>query len=684
MAVASCRAGSTPLTVNGAAACEERITTVGPNTWTPPSDVTSVDVTVVGGGGSGAGGAFVTGSPYMGGNGGGGGQVAVRTGVSVSSSTPVTVTVGDGGTASAAVASGTPLTSAAGVAGVGSSFDSVTAGGGGGGSAVTVELTNTFRAGSSGRIIDGATSSTTGGFNANFLYGSPLTGTAGQGGGGAGAGTGGIDGYYSGGQPGAGNGGYGYAPVAGLFSTNTSSFGGGGGGGNSGIGQWGSSGYDGGGSGGSTGSYSNGVAGSDGLGGGGGGAGGDVSPGVGGVPGDGGSGIVVIRYLVPVAPTLTAKTPASSGQVGSAYSSYTFVATGAPTPTYSVTSGSLPPGVTLNPTTGVLSGTPTSGGPFTFIVAATNSLGSDSANISITVSQSSGTSQPAASPEPTPTPTPTASPAPLELISNEALVPGSNPNIPVSGVPLGASVFLVNGAPVPVSVKPDAERNATGLEVTGDGFTMRLVGQSANNRPLGLTPDGALILEQDRTAFTEGTGFQPNSEVRLYLFSEPRFLGAVMTDASGSFRGTVLLPLDVQSGRHTLQSNGFAPDGAVRSLSLGVQVTNPAARPATRKAKATVYFTPYSAELDAVAKKSLRELARGRAKGTVRIAVIGYVQASSTTMNDRALSSQRAKAAAAYLKGIGVKGVVVARGDGISRQDGAAARRASVNLTYHR
>ncbi|HNQ77669.1 MAG TPA: putative Ig domain-containing protein [Acidobacteriota bacterium] len=59
--------------------------------------------------------------------------------------------------------------------------------------------------------------------------------------------------------------------------------------------------------------------------------------------------------------------------VGLAYSQ-TIAASGGTAPyTYEVTSGVLPAGLTLNPATGVISGTPTSGGSYTFTITATDS-----------------------------------------------------------------------------------------------------------------------------------------------------------------------------------------------------------------------------------------------------------------------------------------------------------------------
>ena len=72
-----------------------------------------------------------------------------------------------------------------------------------------------------------------------------------------------------------------------------------------------------------------------------------------------------------VAPLLTA-TAAPSGKVGVAYS-YTFSAIGDPTPTYSASSG-IPSGLSINPSTGELSGTPTAAGTYTFTVTASNGV----------------------------------------------------------------------------------------------------------------------------------------------------------------------------------------------------------------------------------------------------------------------------------------------------------------------
>ncbi|MDA8291261.1 MAG: putative Ig domain-containing protein [Actinomycetota bacterium] len=85
------------------------------------------------------------------------------------------------------------------------------------------------------------------------------------------------------------------------------------------------------------------------------------------------------------APVFTADTPPTTATVGTAYATYTFVASGTPTPTYSVASGTLPPGLTLDTTSGSLAGTPAVSGSYTFTVSASNGVGTPATSGSITI-----------------------------------------------------------------------------------------------------------------------------------------------------------------------------------------------------------------------------------------------------------------------------------------------------------
>ena len=84
----------------------------------------------------------------------------------------------------------------------------------------------------------------------------------------------------------------------------------------------------------------------------------------------------IVIPVVAVCPFITVNPPTLPAPVFGQFYSQTITATGGVTPyTFTVSAGALPSGLTLNATTGVISGIPTSIGPFSFVITATDANG---------------------------------------------------------------------------------------------------------------------------------------------------------------------------------------------------------------------------------------------------------------------------------------------------------------------
>ena len=122
-----------------------------------------------------------------------------------------------------------------------------------------------------------------------------------------------------------------------------------------------------------------------------GGGGGGAAAGT-GTFGAGYAGQIRITYTVPTI-SITTTSPLASGSVGAAYSQTLTATGGSPAYTWSIASGSLPAGLSLNASTGAITGTPTAaGGPTSVTFRVTDSAAATTTKaLSITIGKGTPT-----------------------------------------------------------------------------------------------------------------------------------------------------------------------------------------------------------------------------------------------------------------------------------------------------
>lgn len=266
---------------------------------------------------------------------------------------------------------------------------------------------------------------------------------------------------------------------------------------------------------------------------------------------------------------------------------------------------------------------------------------------------------------------------------------------PAVGLASGGALLLAGGSRVPVTVTPISRGRPAALLVSAPGLTppmsMRLEGRgSPDANPSGLTSGMMLILQsqqgsaqpawrQQPVLVAAGEGLKPNAPVRVYLLPGT-FLGSMTTDARGAYSGTIPVPSGITSGVHIIQVNALAPDNSIRSVSIAALV-----KPRTATIRATarrigVSFAALGSQLTAEGKAALRALVRSTGRQAITVRCYGYVQEGSG--KKAALSTARAKAVAAYLRKLGVRGAYVVKGNRRTVKSAARANRVNVMITF--
>ena len=167
--------------------------------------------------------------------------------------------------------------------------------------------------------------------------------------------------------------------------------------------------------------------------------------------------------------------------------------------------------------------------------------------------------------------------------------------------------------------------------------------------------------------------------MRSYLLSGHFTLGALMTDRSGAFEGSLPVSPALVSGADALQINGFTPDRQVRSVTVGVNVLSPALE---AEAQAKVRFAQHSARLTSASKRELKSLIGSlSSRGVTRTTITG-VYCPLHGDRGRGLAKKRSAKVMRYLSRRGIQGSLGIAVKPVRVTDYSRGRRVVVRAYY--
>ena len=234
-----------------------------------------------------------------------------------------------------------------------------------------------------------------------------------------------------------------------------------------------------------------------------------------------------------------------------------------------------------------------------------------------------------------------------------------------------------------VAVYPSTVSN--GIQISGASWsvaissTTQLVVAKANES------SSRIGIEAGNNVTAFGTGFKPNSQVDVFVYSTPVWLGSTITDANGNYSVTLPMPKALSAGNHTFQSVGVTNDNVPRTAN--VPITLLPATTKTEKKHLNVYFGLDTFFLNDAGKAQLTALynsvkSRLTPKSQVSVDIIGWVQPTKISPNVNYLSTGRATVVMRFLKSLGLKAAYTLNTPGHDKPNIATSRRADITVVW--
>ena len=132
----------------------------------------------------------------------------------------------------------------------------------------------------------------------------------------------------------------------------------------------------------------------------------------------------------------------------------------------------------------------------------------------------------------------------------------------------GEASLLVGGEEVEATLS----RSNDQLVIAAGEMSATISGVTSDGAIAPLDSEGNIRLSDGDQIQVEASGFAPNSDVEVWLFSTPTLLGTVAVNGEGTASSKFALPRGVESGNHRVALNGKNAVGDDASFAVGIVI----------------------------------------------------------------------------------------------------------------
>ena len=103
-------------------------------------------------------------------------------------------------------------------------------------------------------------------------------------------------------------------------------------------------------------------------------------------------------------------------------------------------------------------------------------------------------------------------------------------------------------------------------------YLFDVYGIGTDGKKIDLDGEGNLVVMPGARIVIDGSGYEPGSEVEIWLFSDPTLLGPVRASAGGEVSGSFVVPPAVETGDHRVVLSGVEKGGSESIIGVGLRI----------------------------------------------------------------------------------------------------------------